>query len=253
MIQSIIRRFLANSSESELFGYKTFVTDGFPDERPREPEKKEENIHNVDRADDLAKSPGPTNTDTRDLVRPTRFHHPDEKHLPDQDLQPGTPSKISQRVAERYLDEIREWRTLPGSILADGKTAARITDLEGKISPRIVKRSRSCTAKLKRADRKNKIWIFAVNCGQGPHLVKVKAIPAKATIKKVETSDIKVTCDCGFFRFQGPEYHAKTGDYLYGKPRGLATAPEEKDPRGVNLICKHVLSAFGIARRYQWR
>jgi hypothetical protein len=251
MIQNVIRRFLANSPESELFSYNTFVTDRFPDERPREPEKKEENIHNVDRADDLAKSPGPTNTDTRDRVGPTRFITPDERNIPDTGLQPG--SKLSQRVAERYLDEIREWRVLPAAVLADGRIAATITDLEGRLSPRVVNKSKACTARLKRADRPNRMWIFAVDCGQGPHLVKVKAVPTKATIKKVETSDIKVTCDCGFFRFQGPEYHAKTGDYLYGKPRGTATAPKVKDPREKNLICKHVLSAFGIARRYQWQ
>lgn len=253
MIQGVVRRFLANSPESDLFGYKTFVTDKFPDETTRGPEKKEESIHNVDRADDIPKSEGPTNTDIKDLLAPTRFIHPDERHLPDQDLQPGTPSKISQRVAERYLDEIREWRVLPGAVLADGKVAARIADLETQLSPRVVNKAKACSARLKRADRPNRMWIFSVDCGQGPHLVKVKAIPAKATIKKVETSDIKVTCDCGFFRFQGPEYHAKTGDYLYGKPRGTATAPKVKDPSGKNLICKHVLSAFGIARRYQWK
>lgn len=55
---------------------------------------------------------------------------------------------------------------------------------------------------------------------------------------------VRVTCSCKFFQYQGPEHWALVEGYLIGKPQGTATIPKEKDPDGVNKICKHVLACL---------
>ena len=74
---------------------------------------------------------------------------------------------------------------------------------------------------------------------------------AKGNVKEVKKAQIRVSCDCDFFRWQGPEYWARTNQFLYGKPRGTASAPTEKDPKGDHWMCKHVAAALRLARAYR--
>lgn len=56
--------------------------------------------------------------------------------------------------------------------------------------------------------------------------------------------DIKLACSCPFWRYQGPEYWAKKGNYLLGSPRGKASRPAERDPRGEHRLCKHAVAVL---------
>ena len=62
--------------------------------------------------------------------------------------------------------------------------------------------------------------------------------------------DIHLRCSCNYWQYQGPEYHAQKNGYLFGKPRGTASKPDSKDPKGSHKVCKHayaVLSTyFGV-------
>lgn len=56
--------------------------------------------------------------------------------------------------------------------------------------------------------------------------------------------DVKVACSCPFWRYQGPEYWAKQGNYLYGPPQGKATRPTMRDPKGHHRLCKHAVAVL---------
>jgi len=62
-----------------------------------------------------------------------------------------------------------------------------------------------------------------------------------------DNPDIRISCTCDYWKYQGPEYHAKQGDYLYGSPRGTAEKPEKRDPDNTHKICKH---AYAVLRDF---
>lgn len=67
------------------------------------------------------------------------------------------------------------------------------------------------------------------------------------TVKAQEKrGKIRVSCDCKFFRYQGPEHWASREGYLLGKPAGTAAYPSQTDPKGANKICKHVLACLQV-------
>jgi hypothetical protein len=59
--------------------------------------------------------------------------------------------------------------------------------------------------------------------------------------------DLRVSCTCKYWVYQGPEYHAKEKDYLYGTTKGTETKPEKKDPNGTHKICKHI---YAVLEKY---
>ncbi len=62
---------------------------------------------------------------------------------------------------------------------------------------------------------------------------------------EIDTDDnIYLNCTCGFWTYQGCEYHAKKDGYLLGNPKGTATEPKEKDPEGKNRLCKHTYAVL---------
>lgn len=131
------------------------------------------------------------------------------------------------------------------------KTAATIADIERNMSPDVMKRAESVKVSLARADQKNGIWTFkAQGSKDESYTVRVKAIP-KGDSKEVGKLQVKVSCTCDFFRYQGPEHWAKVNDYLYGKTRGTASTPTEKDPEGKHWACKHVWASLGKAMKYR--
>jgi len=60
--------------------------------------------------------------------------------------------------------------------------------------------------------------------------------------------DVKVKCNCPFFIYNGPEYQAKTDNYLLGNPGGTATPPDIRDPNRAFYICKHIASVFELIK-----
>ena len=58
--------------------------------------------------------------------------------------------------------------------------------------------------------------------------------------------DVKVKCNCPFFIYNGPEYQAKTDNYLFGSPGGTATPPDIRDPNRTYYICKHIAAVFNL-------
>jgi len=57
-------------------------------------------------------------------------------------------------------------------------------------------------------------------------------------------NNIFVNCNCGFWQYQGAEYHAKQDGYLLGSPKGTASKPTQKDQSQNNKVCKHILAVL---------
>lgn len=133
------------------------------------------------------------------------------------------------------------------------KVAATIAELLSGTAPDVVQRGRGIKPSLKRADPANGMWTFIVPGSKGDkYTVKVKAIVKGAT-KYIEKGQVKVSCTCDFFRWQGPEHWAKVEKYLYGKPVGTASKPVVKDPDARHRVCKHVAGVLEFTRKYKYR
>ena len=130
------------------------------------------------------------------------------------------------------------------------RTAARMDDLLEGLNPKVEERGAQCSVQVKRVDVPNLRWIFAVNCGNGPKVVRVKGT-REGNIVKFTKMDLNVSCSCPAFRWLGPEFHAKGEDYLLGKPRGTASVPDVKDPLRHNRTCKHVAAVLSHIRGWE--
>jgi hypothetical protein len=129
----------------------------------------------------------------------------------------------------------------------NARCAAKIKDILQGLDPKIESRSKDVAVRLKRADPAQAMWTFTANGSKGEsYTIRVKGLKSG----KLVNVDVRVACDCDFFRWQGPEHWAKVNDYLYGKPVGAATAPTNKDPNGKNRLCKHAVAALDMAKAY---
>lgn len=138
-----------------------------------------------------------------------------------------------------------------GRYASSVRVAAKMADILQGLSPEVVARARGIVPKMKRSDVGNLVFLFAVPGSKGEsYTVKVKGIPPGGPVKSLTKMDLKVSCTCSFWEFQGPEHWAKVGDYLYGSPRGLATRPDVRDPQGEYRACKHVVAVLALVS--QW-
>ena len=117
------------------------------------------------------------------------------------------------------------------------------SDLISSTSSDIQNRSSKRSARLVRVDRANSVWSFQVaGSSDKSYIVRIK-VP-KLSGSSAKDQDVQVTCNCPFFKWQGPEHWASVENYLYQKPAGSASEPTTRDPEGVKRICKHVVSAL---------
>ena len=117
--------------------------------------------------------------------------------------------------------------------------------LDLRIDPDIVKAAQSYRPVLTRSMAKRNLWHFKV----GDYVVRVRAMPKSASVKVLTSADIRLSCSCNAWRWQGPEYHAKEGGYLEGHPSGTASVPNIRDPQRVKPLCKHALATVEFLRK----
>ena len=131
------------------------------------------------------------------------------------------------------------------------RVAAKMAEILQGIDPGIASRARGITPKMKRSDVKNTVYSFAVPGSRGDsYTVKVKGVPPSGSVRTISKMDLKLSCTCDFWQYQGPEHWAKAGDYLFGKPRGTADRPDAKDPKGRNRLCKHAVAVLDIIKKW---
>lgn len=138
----------------------------------------------------------------------------------------------------------------PSSVVPEHlkRCASTVAELLRATAPELLSRAGKVRVKLVRADQGNLLWSFRAAGSERDYAVRVKAVGSP---RSVQGADVLVSCDCDFFRYQGPEHWASVNGYLYGRPRGTASAPSERDPSGTNALCKHAVAALRAASKFK--
>lgn len=140
---------------------------------------------------------------------------------------------MKKEILESFIEEV----IAAESQISEIKAAALVSST----SPDIIDRSTKRSSRLSRVDKPNKIWTYRAS-GGGDYTVKIRVVGSLT--KLGSGADIEITCNCPFFRWQGPEHWAKAGDYEYGPPAGTASFPKIMDPKRKKPICKHAVAAL---------
>lgn len=182
-------------------------------------------------------------------VSPTHYvYEPDDRAglpsgnpLPDQHLDDVPPATSKVVPNGQYVKSARFQ-----------KSGARIQDLIKATGRDVILKAAEVSVDPKRFIPKQGFWSFTSKGSQGTYTVKIKGLGMKGgNIKSLSKASVKVSCDCGFFRWQGPEHWAKKEGYLYGPQVGSASKPIMKDPKGKHRVCKHIIAAFKLAEGYK--
>jgi len=239
------------SLDSSIPGTATFSK---PVEDIREPDKAEGgSIYRKDDPDSLAKPQ--TGYDGRDLsqVRPSYSSPgPNDGSITKYPYRDGIPNAhnagLVSSVVQLWL--LKSAREIQVDLTLPSKVAATLAEIEAGLNPKTQMKAKSCSSTLKRADIANLRWIFSVDCGNGPRLVRLKAVRSGKVVSLTKMG-LFFSCSCPGWQWLGPEYHAKGENYIDGKPRGTASPPNIKDPNRVNRVCKHVAAVLSQVRAWQ--
>jgi len=231
-------------------GQSTFAKPS--EEGPREPRTDDESIHRVDHADDLLKDQSKTDqTDWSDLS--PAYNLPGEPDpdartktkYPYRDDIPNAHNASAEFVAEVFLLRTAHELVIHPSPMS--RTAATLGEMTQGLDPKTLDKSASCSVTMKRADIPNLRWLFAVNCGNGAKVVRIKAA-REGNIVKFSKLDLVVSCSCPAWQWTGPEHHAKREGYLDGKQVGTASTPVIRDPENHHTVCKHVAATLSFTK-----
>lgn len=185
----------------------------------------------------------------------------DAYQLPD-DIPASQPGDQFCNGAPRY--DVRNWEPFNTSYMTDGDSTdlminegypyrtnqpvrhSSISPLKIRISlkPEILQehapenirdRASNCSVTFISYYKPTRMYTFSVHCGNEPHMV-------RAVLSEID--EITMTCDCPFWRWNGPEFHAKTHKFMLGKPRGTAGPPNIRDPDRKYWLCKHAYAVL---------
>jgi len=124
------------------------------------------------------------------------------------------------------------------------KIAVKIPEIMSSCGPEVHQRSRNIPIRLRRVDTRNAQWNFDVRGKSSNYKVSVRVVKHRGNVQDPYKVDVLVACSCPFWQWHLPEHWAKKKGYLLGKPRGTASKPDAKDPKGRHGACKHVLAVF---------
>jgi len=227
---------------------KTFAK---PEDDIRQPNVEDSSMYRQDDANSLLKDQ--TVPDERDHSQFKPRYEPGGKDDTPKTKYPYRDGIPNTHNAARIVLGLWLVQRVPDALVAlsRGVTGATLAEVENNLSPEIRRRSKKCRVDLKRADNKNLRWLFSVNSGNGPYIVRLKAVRPKKGIVDFSKMDVKLSCSCPAWQWLGPEFHAKGESYQDGAPRGTASIPNIKDPMRTNKVCKHVAAVIALVRK--WR
>jgi hypothetical protein len=210
-----------------------------PDDQLKERDVVDVNEDNADKHDGIGENGKDWDpNDTKKTKYPYRDGLPHQHYATEQD----------HFVAGMYLASIaHDLRIQPGIRLL---VAAKPDEVVSGLNPDFAQRAKSCGVTMKRVDTGNMRWLFSVNCGNGPKVVKLKAFRA-ANVVRLGKMDVDVACSCPAWQWLGPEHHAQREDYIDGSPRGTASVPVIRDPAGINRVCKHVAAVLSFVQAWE--
>src|SRR5512135_1860826 len=212
-------------NEADWFGTKTFK---YEDNEPTVPSSEPGSIFN-----------------TKDGEADSLTHHQEYNY--DENIQTPTDTTFIEDVdITQYWDypyrtkekPIRHssWRQVAILDLPwRARLALKPEELEPRVPEKIKRNAQSCRVSLTSYDKKSRIFTFSVNCGHGARVV-------QASLSDVDK--VALSCDCPFWRYNGPEFHASQNSYMLGQTFGTAAPPDVRDPDRKYFLCKHAYSVL---------
>jgi len=156
----------------------------------------------------------------------------------------GSP-KAEERLYEGLMARV-------GGLTRRAKVAATLGTILGNTGPTVIQRASAVPLKPRRFNPRMGFWIFLATGSEGEtYTVRIKGV-RKGNVAQLSKAEIKCSCTCEFWRWQGPEHWAKTNDYLYRKPVGTASLPVIRDPQSKHWCCKHIAAALKKAQGYRF-
>lgn len=118
------------------------------------------------------------------------------------------------------------------------KKSAPVKQIKKNLDPAIVERSKEVELSVDPELKKNLVKKYL------KQVLKFEVGDYEVTLYLDAKDDVKLSCTCNFWKYQGAEYHAKTEGYLAGELQGTGEEPLAKDPEGKNKLCKHALAVL---------
>jgi hypothetical protein len=212
-----------NTEEGDLFSTRTFVND---DVEGTIPNTEPGSMFDVDSADSLT-------------------HH--QEYNFDENIQvPTDTSYMSDIDMTQYWDYPYRTKEKPVRKSSDNGTrraavivrlALKPEYLQTRAPKKIKDNAKLCSVGLTSYDKETRVFTFSVDAGNGAHVV-------QAGLSDID--HVALSCDCNFWRWNGPEFHAKNNDFMLGQPAGTAGPPNVRDPKRQYWLCKH---AYAVLRR----
>lgn len=236
-----------DTPEGDLFSYKTFVYDDNENTvAPSDPGS----IFEIDGAD--AMTHHQDNVDTQDInvQVPSDTSYMSDVDMTESDM--SYPYRTDERPLRHSSDResvsifhyglkraLGQLEVPPLVIAARSVLRSRVAikpeQLEPKAPGKVKDNAESCKVSLVSYDKRGRVFTFDVDAGNG-----AKNVRASLT----DLDHVAMTCDCSFWRYNGPEYHAKTGGYMLGLPHGTASPPDIRDPDRQYYLCKHTYAVL---------
>lgn len=233
-----------NTEDSDLFGSKTFTYDDQPDN----PKPEAKSIFDIDGAYDTTHHQEydfdqniqvPSDTSYMSDVDMTQYwdypYRTKEKPVRHSfDIRSAT--KAVQSLSRSGLHSfLTASSKIPAVVFL--KIAIKPEALVPRTPNKIKKNASSCTVGLTSYNKKNKVFTFSVTGSKTPRTV-------QAFLSEID--QVALSCNCPFWRWNGPEFHAKSEDYMLGQPYGTASPPNVRDPDREYFLCKH---AYAVLKR----
>lgn len=177
------------------------------------------------------------------------------------------------RVVEAYLKESATPQKAPSKkkdykpydpnkpvdLKGRAPTLAKLMHYTSKFSKQ---RAPNTSVTIVKADPKKMTWTYKVTgkekwSKKGGHIVNI-VLEKQKGMKDFREMQIKVTCDCEFWKYWGPDFNSGNGGrgldpYRLGPSKidpGVSPAPNVRDPGRRNMICKHVAAVGKIFQKY---
>jgi len=209
------------TEEADWFGTKTFTYD---DVEPTVPSSDPGSIFDIDGADSM--------THHQEYLFDENIQNPTDTSYPT-DIDMTQYWKYPYRTEEK---PVRHSSVIPHVMIV--RLALKSDELETHTPAKIREKAEICNVKFVSFDKRNRVYTFSVNSNKkAPHIV-------KASLSDLH--HVAITCDCPFWQWNGPEYHAKKNGYLLGEPHGTASPPDIRDPERKYWLCKH---AYAVTTR----
>ena len=212
-----------STPEGDLFSYQTFVTD---DAQDTIPDSSPGSIFDIDGGDSIT-------------------HH--QEYNFDENIQvPTDTSYMSDVDMTQYGDYPYRTKEKPVRKSSEAVPAVAIVRLsmkpeylETRAPKKIRDNAKGCSVNLVSYNKKNRIFSFSVDCGNSPKSV-------QASLSDID--HVALSCNCPFWRWNGPEFHAKGNSFILGQPFGSASVPNVRDPDRKYWLCKHT---YAVLRRLE--